>query len=73
MLPKEKTSKQSKDNEDAPADSLVYETIDAIKFMDLPNSLDLPKRLSTNLYAIGIINLLCFVAMLIALKRKDSV
>jgi ABC-type multidrug transport system ATPase subunit len=70
---KEKTSKQSKDNEDAPADSLVYETIDAIKFMDLPNSLDLPKRLSTNLYAIGIINLLCFVAMLIALKRKDSV
>ena len=73
---KDKRKEKDKDidkDEDTKADSLVYETIDAVKFMDLPNSFDLPKRLSTNLYAIALIDLLCFIGILIALKRKDSV
>lgn len=54
------------------ADSLVYKTAGAVEFMNLPNTLDLPSRLSTNLYALALLDVLLLLGIVVGLKRKDS-
>ncbi len=54
-------------------DSLVYQTVDAVEFMNLPNTIDLAPELSANLWAITVLNLVVFLGIFWALRRKDSV
>lgn len=54
-------------------DSLVYQTVDAVEFLNLPNTINLAPELSSNLWAITAINLVVFLGIVWALKRKDSV
>lgn len=54
-------------------DSLSYVTIDAVDFLNLPNTIGLSQELSSNLWAMGILNIIVFFGILYALKRKDSV
>ena len=54
-------------------DSLVYQTVKAVEFMNLPNTIDLPPELSSNLWAITTLNFVVFLGIVWALKRKDSV
>lgn len=76
-MQKDKTVKnieknKGKDVVDAVADSLVYKTTGAVEFMNLPNTLDLPSRLSTNLYALALLDVLLLLGIVVGLKRKDS-
>ncbi|MGB0930648.1 MAG: FHA domain-containing protein [Chitinophagales bacterium] len=57
----------------AQPDSLVYQTVDAVEFLNLPNTLELAPELSSNLWAITILNFVVFMGVVWALKRKDSV
>ncbi|QQS27582.1 MAG: FHA domain-containing protein [Sphingobacteriales bacterium] len=64
---------------------LVYQTVDAVDFLNLPkayihevigclpDSLLLPRGLDANLWIITVINLFVFIALFVAMKRKDSV
>lgn len=64
---------------------LVYQTVDAVDFLNLPSAyvhkvinllpdnLALPQALAANLWTITVINLLIFIALFVAMKRKDSV
>ncbi|MEZ4883563.1 MAG: FHA domain-containing protein [Chitinophagales bacterium] len=54
-------------------DSLVYRTVDAVEFLNLPNTLELAPELSSNLWAITVLNLVVFLGIVWALRRKDSV
>lgn len=53
-------------------DELVYQTVNGVDFMNLPNTLDLPKKLSANLLGISVLNAIAFIGIWIALRRKDS-
>lgn len=53
-------------------DELIYQTVNGVDFMNLPNSLELPKNLKTNLIAISILNLVAFIGIWAALRRKDT-
>jgi ABC-type multidrug transport system ATPase subunit/pSer/pThr/pTyr-binding forkhead associated (FHA) protein len=53
-------------------DELTYNTVKGIDFINLPNTLDLPEKLSSNLWAIGILDLVVFIGIYWALKRKDT-
>lgn len=52
---------------------LVYRTVNAVDFMNLPNTINLPNTLAANLYALSVIDVIVFVLLLIIMKRKDSV
>ncbi len=54
-------------------DSLVYRTVDAVDFLNLPNTIDAPKTLSTNMYIISFINFWVMLGIFWFLRRKDSV
>ena len=54
-------------------DSLSYVTIDAVEFLNLPNTIGLSKELASNYWALTVVNIIVFVGILWALKRKDSV
>ena len=51
---------------------LTYKTVNAIEFLDMPNTIGLPAQLSSDLWAISVLNLFAFIGILWALKRKDS-
>lgn len=53
-------------------DELVYQTVNGVDFMNLPNTLDLPKKLSANLLGISVLNAIAFIGIWIALRWKDS-
>lgn len=54
-------------------EDLIYTTVDAIEFMNLPNTIGLTKELSSNLWVIAALNFLIFLAMYWSLKRKDNI
>lgn len=51
---------------------LTYHTVDAVEFMNLPNSFDLPQKMETNLWAMGILNLFSFLGAYWGLRAKDN-
>lgn len=53
-------------------DELTYNTVKGVDFLNLPNTIGLPEKLSSNLWAIGVIDLILFVGIYWALRRKDS-
>lgn len=68
-------------------DELIYRTVNAVEFLNLPGSfvhnaidafslhdvMTVPQKLSANLWAITVLNVLVFIALVVAMKRKDSV
>ncbi|HRK26033.1 MAG TPA: FHA domain-containing protein [Chitinophagales bacterium] len=64
---------------------LLYNTVNAVEFLNLPAAyvhkvidqlpanLEIPRALSANLWLITVINLLIFILLVWAMKRKDSV
>ncbi len=53
-------------------DELTYNTLKGVDFLNLPNSIGLPEKLSSNLWAIGLIDFVLFIGIFWALRRKDS-
>lgn len=51
----------------------IYQTVDAVEFLNLPNTFNLFEALSTNIWGISLLNLVVFIGILVALKRKDTV
>lgn len=54
-------------------DSIYYVTIDAVGFLNLPNTIGLSKEIASNYWSLTLINAFVFLGIMWALKRKDSV
>ena len=54
-------------------DELIYTTVDAIEFMNLPNTLGLAEQLSTNIWVMSVINILVLFGIFWALRGKTMI
>lgn len=68
-------------------DELIYQTVKAVDFLNLPSSfvhktidalalpesISLPHKLAANMWAISLINIFLFIMLVVVMKRKDSV
>lgn len=52
---------------------LTYQTVKAVEFLNLPNTLNLPEKLSSSLYALTVLNIIFLATIFWGLKKKDSV